>query len=166
MHHEMVRLALRDMLTRHDIPAAWIDFEVFWLPRSKTLGAPAMHLQLLIKHLEPRLLSHGLSFQRSLLKRLSLFDPQASAWLGSVSWQFDVPQSVPCPEWRGLAGHGEGPNPGTPAEPAAQPTDDPRMHAQMEELRRLFAMGDAQYARRADEGRHSGFEATRPAEFR
>lgn len=157
---EMVRLALRDMLTRHGIPAAWIDFEVLWQARSPTSRTPTMHVRLLIRHLEPQLLSHGLSFQRSLLKRLSLFDPKASAWLGSVSWQFDLPESWPCPEWRGLAAQ-----PGGSAE-TPLPAPDPQMQAQLEELRRLFAMGDSQYARLAAEGRHSGFEETRPAEFR
>jgi hypothetical protein len=168
---EMVRLALRDMQTRHGIPASWIDFDVLWLSKSKGVRAPTMHVRLLIKHLEPQLLAHGLSFQRGLLKRVSLFDPRASGWLGGISWQFAVPENMPCPELRGPGLRGESPTDAQPA--AAQPGPKagtpagPSVQAQLDELRRLFATGDAERAlASADAGAPSGFEDTRPFELR
>ena len=168
--HEIVRLALRDVLTRHDIPAEWIGFEVLWTARPKSPPkaprSPAMHLQLLIRHVEPELLSQALAFERALVKRLHLFDPKASAWLGRVSWQFDLPASTPCPPWHGLAADGTRPSSAASAQPRPAGADDPQLEAQMQELRRLFAIGNSQYARLAAEGRHHGFEETRPADLR
>lgn len=170
---EMIRLALRDIQTRHGIPASWIDFELLWLTKPKGVRAPTVHVRLLIKHLEPQLLSYGLSFQRGLLKRVSLFDPKASAWLGGVSWQFAVPENMPCPEMRGPGLRNPAPqSPAAAPAPAVRPRrkaspSEPSEQAQLDELRRLFATGDAERAlASADTGEPSGFEDTRPFELR
>ena len=171
--HEMIRLALRDIQTRQGVPASWLDFDVFWLSKSKTEREPTMHVRLLIKHLEPQLLSNALSFQRSLVKRVSLFDPRASTWLGSVSWQFAVPEDVTSPELRGPGLRpAAAPAPAPEVERQSQvpkaaqvrPGDrsDPAVQQQLEELRKLFAAGDAERALAAAEGEPSGFENTRP----
>ena len=166
---EMVRLALRDMQTRHGIPASWIDFDVLWLAKPKGVRTPTMHVRLLIKHLEPQLLAHGLSFQRGLLKRVSLFDPRASSWLGGISWQFAVPENMPSPELRGPGLRAPAPLDPQPAavQPGHKAQAGPSVQAQLDELRRLFATGDAERAlASADAGAPSGFEDTRPFELR
>lgn len=88
MRREMLRMALRDTLVRHGIPPHWIGAEMVV---DQAEGAErGMHLRLLIKHDEPRLLAHGFALQHSLFKRIELFDPGTSQWLRGISWQFAV----------------------------------------------------------------------------
>jgi hypothetical protein len=90
-----LRLVLRHTLNRHGIPAAWVGADI--LQATSAGREPGMHLRLLIKHWEPRLLPHTVAFQNSLIVRLLAFDPLASNWLMGISWQFTLPDESPCP---------------------------------------------------------------------
>lgn len=93
---ELLRVVLRDTLVRHGIPTAWLSAET--LPSLVAGLEPGLHLRLLVKRWEPRLLSHALPFQNSLLHRVALFDPLAPQWLHGVSWQLALAADTPSPD--------------------------------------------------------------------
>lgn len=92
---EMMRAALRKTLTRHGIPASWIGAEM--LVATARGREPGMHWRLLIKHWDPRLLTHAVALQNSLVVRLLGYDPLAADWLMGISWQFALPDEAQCP---------------------------------------------------------------------
>jgi hypothetical protein len=92
---ELMRAVLRKTLTRHGIPAAWIGAEM--LVASARGREAGMHWRLLVKHWDPRLLTHAVAFQNSLVIRLLGYDPLAADWLMGISWQFALPDEVSCP---------------------------------------------------------------------
>lgn len=160
--NETVRLALRDTLARYGIASSCIDLELAWQPRAAASRSHSLHLQLLIRQLEPQLLTQGLSFQRSLLKRVRQLDPRASAWIGGVSWQFAVPETADSqPPMTPVT-----PTPAATSATQPAPAPEPTVHDQVEELRRLFAIADAQRALAASTRPREVFEPTRPSELR
>lgn len=92
---ELLRVVLRDTLTRHGIPAAWIAAEV--LATSSPTGERGVHWRLVIRHWDPRLLACGVALQHALIKRITSFDPLASNWLSGISWQFALGDESQCP---------------------------------------------------------------------
>jgi hypothetical protein len=92
---EMLRVVLRDTLTRHGIPYAWIAGEM--LNATSRGREPGLHWRLCIKHWDPRLMLHGVALQNSLIKRVMTFDPMAANWLMGISWQFALDDESLCP---------------------------------------------------------------------
>jgi hypothetical protein len=92
---ELLRVVLRDTLYRHGIPAAWFDAEV--LVSTSRTGERGIHWRLVVKNPDARLLTYVVALQHALIKRLTTFDPLASAWLTGVSWQYALPEDAPCP---------------------------------------------------------------------
>jgi hypothetical protein len=92
---EMLRVVLRDTLNKHGIPSAWIAAEVLGTTSSR--GLRGIHWRLVVKHWDPRLLTHGVALQQALIKRLTSFDPLASEWLTGISWQFALADESACP---------------------------------------------------------------------
>jgi hypothetical protein len=105
---ELLRVVLRDTLYRHGIPAAWFDAEV--LVSTSRTGERGIHWRLVVKNPDARLLTCAVALQHALIKRLTTFDPLASAWLTGMSWQYAMPDDAPCPAL---------PHPGTWKEPPA-----------------------------------------------
>lgn len=92
---EMMRTVLRKTLTRHGIPASWIGAEMLVATaRGRESG---MHWRLLVKHWDPRLLTHAVALQNALVVRLLGYDPMAAEWLMGISWQFALPDEASCP---------------------------------------------------------------------
>jgi hypothetical protein len=92
---DMMRTVLRKTLTRHGIPASWIGSEMLVATsRGREAG---MHWRLLLKHWDPRLLTHAVALQNSLVVRLLGYDPMAADWLMGISWQFALPDEASCP---------------------------------------------------------------------
>ena len=92
---ELLRVVLRDTLTRHGIPAGWIGAEV--LTSTSRNGAHGVHWRLQVKHWDERLMVHSVALQNNLIKRLMAFDPMASSWLTGISWQFALADESMCP---------------------------------------------------------------------
>lgn len=92
---ELIRVALRSTLDRYGVPPAWIGAEV--LQASAHGREPGIHLRLLIRHWEPRLLSHCVALQNAVIVRLLALDPLASHWLMGISWQFALADESACP---------------------------------------------------------------------
>ena len=158
IRRELVRVTLRDTLIRHGIPAAWMGSEM--LLASGGGKEPGIHLRLLLKHWDARLLTHGVAFEQAFLKRLSLMDPLAPAWINGISWQFALADESSCPAmpdpslWDarpavctvatplGNAGVAAPPAVAMPAAQATVPTPAQTAQARVE-LNRIFAENDA-----------------------
>lgn len=178
---ELMRTVLRKTLTRHGIPTSWIGAEMLIATaRGRETG---MHWRLLIKHWDPRLLTHAVALQNSLVMRLLGYDPLAADWLMGISWQFALPDEVSCPPlpqpgfWTAEqrresavdAIDDDAPEPsgdviagpvhvGAPAPAAAVPDDD--RDSVRHDLDKLLAIRDAELKRHADQ--YGTSEPTQP----
>jgi hypothetical protein len=160
---ELLRVVLRNTLNRHGIPAHWIGAEM--LLATSRGREPGIHWRLVIKHWDPRILTHMVALQNALIVRVLAFDPLAAGWLMGISWQFSLPDESQCPPmphpgwWTAEQRHGEpdsvdseidggsgdviaGPvRIGAGAGPVSQ--DDPDADVKSD-LERLFAVRDAE----------------------
>ena len=171
---EMLRLVLRDTLNRHGIPATWIGAEA--LNVTSRQREPGLHWRLVIKQWDARLLPHLVSFQHSLIKRVTAFDPMASSWLMGMSWQFQIDDESVCPEMP-HAGFWTSDPPKPAVDPAAPvatgdviagpvligPKELPSGEASARAyLDKLFAIRDAHLLEHAQSGDKPSFDATQP----
>ena len=160
IHRELVSVALRDTLMRHGIPAGWIAVDMHSALNAK--GEPLCHVRLVLKHWDSRLVEHAVAFQNSFSSRISLLDAKQSSWLRSISWQFAVPEDdvaplmPPAATWRPAVAQ-VAPAAAVAAAAAAAPV----RHAQLEQLRRLMAEGDALHG---DDDGPADFQNTQPFE--
>jgi hypothetical protein len=92
---ELLATVLRDTLTRQGIPAAWLSPEML-LSTSRN-REPGIHLRLVIRHWDIRLLVHAVALQNAFIVRLLASDPLAADWLMGISWQFALPDESACP---------------------------------------------------------------------
>lgn len=178
---ELLRVVLRNTLSRHGIPSSWISPEM--LLATSRGREPGIHLRLLIRHWDPRLLTHAVALQNSLIIRVLAFDPLASNWLMGISWQFALPDDTVCPPmphpgwWTAeprsrrpeqvqveLAG-GSGDVIAGPVRIGAPPPPIPvksRSAATRAELEQLLAIRDADVKLNAAAPERAGAEPTRP----
>jgi hypothetical protein len=89
LRRQVLQTALRDTLIRYHIPSSGVGCET--LLSSRNSIAPTVHVRLLVKDFEPRLLTQAYAFQKAFLKRATSFDPKVVDWLSGVSWQFETP---------------------------------------------------------------------------
>jgi hypothetical protein len=175
---ELLRVALRDTLNRHGIPASWISAEVF--ATSSRTGERGVQWRLIVKHWDPRLLACSIALQNALIKRAISFDPLATNWLTGISWQFQLEDESKCPAL---------PHPGTwtatphtphsakPVAPAAvkgidviegpvrieEAKQQPKEADARADLDQLLAIRDADFQRHASSGQT--WTATEPAKL-
>ena len=132
---ELVRVVTRDTVRAAGIPEGWIESQVLLeLGRG---GQTFVHLRLVVRQWDVRLLKYVIAFQNRLMGGIAGFDPTAHEWLLSISWQFQVGDSCPFPdlpepaEWQ--------------AKPATVdlPLDVEEPDEVSEDLARLFAIRDA-----------------------
>ena len=90
---QLAHVLLRDLLRRHDIPAQWIDMKML-VVSSISRGA-GLHMRLIVKHWDPRLMNYALALQNEVMADAVRFDPQASQWLHGISWQLEMADSCP-----------------------------------------------------------------------
>ena len=78
------------------IPEDWLESQVLLeLARD---GQTFVHLRLVVKHWDVRLLKYTIAFQNLLMAEITRFDPAAHDWLLSISWQYQVGDSCPFPD--------------------------------------------------------------------
>ena len=92
---ELLRLVLRDTLNRAGIPTSWIGADL--LAATSRGREPGIHVRLLLKHWDPRLMLHGIAFEQTYRKRVLTLDPLADRWLLGISWQFALDDESTCP---------------------------------------------------------------------
>lgn len=92
---ELVRVTVRETLLHNGIPSAWIRADPL------TTSAPGrdagVHVRLVVKHWDARLMHHSVALQEHVEKRILALDPQAEHWLMGLSWQFDLEDVSHCP---------------------------------------------------------------------
>jgi len=101
---ELLRVLTRDTLRYCGIPEGWVDCQVLVVNTRK--GETHMHARLVVRHWDEQLLRYAVAFERRLMAEVHRFEPQASEWLHSITWQFkteDCPHTeMPPPEtWTG-----------------------------------------------------------------
>lgn len=149
---ELIRVVLRDALRRHGIPAAWLLGEILTVAGRNQ--QTRMHVRLVVRHWDERLLRYAFAFERSFLREIERFEPQAADWLRSISWQIAADSGCPYPEMPEPTMWGA---PVTNEDPAADVRED---------LERLFAIRDlenAKHAARDSDEPGSDFEPTQPS---
>jgi hypothetical protein len=92
---ELLRLVLRDTLNRTGIPTSWIGADL--LAATSRGREPGIHVRLLLKHWDPRLMLHGVAFENAFKKRVLTLDPLAERWLLGLSWQYSLADEGACP---------------------------------------------------------------------
>lgn len=169
---ELVQVVLRDTMRRHGIPSDWIECRI--LSVMSTRRGPGMHVQLVVRQGDDRLLTYVHAFQESFLREIEKFEPKADEWIFSLSWQFEgkpvqTHKEMPAPStWDKVATRlapVQAPRvPAAPAPAAPMPAPPPAEDAELEQdLKALFAIRDAVLKDNvADEDEHPEFAPTQP----
>jgi hypothetical protein len=167
---DVLRLVLREMLTRNGIPQPWITADMLRTTSSKR--QEGLHVRFLVRRWQPRLLEHGPAFEREFTHRLLSLDPQARNWLTGFSWQFaldDLSECPPLPHPGSWTAPPPAPQASEHGAPLTKPADIiegpvviPRTTDEVRaDLEQLLALRDADQQRHRPGGDH--FAATRPA---
>lgn len=142
---ELVRMLTRDMQRITGIPDGWIDSQV--LLELGQSGQTLVHLRLIVRHWDERLLKYAVAFQRRLREEVERYEPEARQWLLSITWQYEVGTQCPfqaMPEaasWTAARAAVAKPEPEPEPEPIS-PRDEEEEQMRVD-LERLFAVRDA-----------------------
>lgn len=132
---ELVRMLTRDTLRACGIPERWVEAQILLEPARN--GQTYIHLHLVLKQWDERMLKFGLAFQRKLRAELERIEPGAREWLLSVAWQYDVGDQCPYLKM---------PEPSVWAQPDPGNALDREEQEMQADLARLFAVRDAHLA--------------------
>jgi hypothetical protein len=107
IRRDLLRLVLRDVLSRNGIPSAWLSLQML---TAKSSGKPkGIHVRLVVHHWEPRILAYAPGLEHAFIERLMTLDPLADHWMVGLSWQLAlpadfVPEALPRPgSWTAAA---------------------------------------------------------------
>ena len=166
VRRQLVQVLIRDLLRRHGIPPQWIDCQMM-VVSSRTRG-PGMHLRLVVRHWDERLMNHASAFQKEVLSDLKQFEPQAATWLHGVSWQLEVDDSCPYTKlpgksfWQDVKSEVR-PERKPEPRPSRQPSVSQSEPVNPSELEKLFAIRDRALSAHANHALiASGYEKTQP----
>ena len=79
MRKEVLKLVMRETLARNGIPESWLSADL--LRTNSAKREQGIHVRLLLRHWDPRLLQHGVALEQEFYKRLLALDPLAPNWL-------------------------------------------------------------------------------------
>lgn len=168
---DLLKSAMHEMLQGNGIPESWLSADL--LRTSSANRGQGIHVRLLVKHWEPRLMLHGVAIEQDFYRRLMALDPQASDWLMGFSWQFSLGDLARCPplprpgSWTSPPPvRAQGPVDAAPTTTAGGVIEGPAMPPQSQEevradLDRLLALRDDD-ARRHHGAGTDGFAPTQP----
>ncbi len=131
IRRELLRVRTRNTLRLSGIPETWIEAQVLLEPSG---GRTFMHLRLVVRHWDPRLMRYAIAFQRVLMQEIERIDPQAAQWLLSIVWAF--PPELEAPDL-------ELPQPSAWLGLEAKPSEHDELEA---DLACLYAVRDADLA--------------------
>lgn len=143
---ELLRVRTRNTMRLSGIPESWIEPQVLLEPEG---GRTFLHLRLVVRHWDERLLRYAVAFQGKLMTEIERIDPQARQWLLSIVWCFPLDMTCPYPElpqpsaWLDAKAPDSRPAAASPAAPAAEAEPDDVQS----DLARLFAVRDAELTR-------------------
>ena len=116
---DLLRLVLRETLTRNGIPSAWLSADL--LRTTTARSEDGIHVRFLMREWQPRLMEHAVSFEKEYLQRLLLLDPLAVNWLMGFSWQFVLRDTTACPPMPHAGSWTAAPAPAPARKPAQAP---------------------------------------------
>lgn len=123
MRRELVRVMTRDTLHASGIPDGWIEPQVLLeLGRG---GQTFVHLRLVVRRWDVRLLKYAVAFQARLRDAIFGLDPTSREWLMAFSWQYQVGNTCPFPDMPDPSVWLEPPPHLGPPAPAARPSPAP-----------------------------------------
>lgn len=182
---QLVQVLLREGLRQHGIPPAWLECQML-VVNSRSRG-PGMHVRLVMRQWDQRLLTYALAFQNDLMAAISRFEPKASTWLHGVSWEFNVGDTCPYPEmpepafWR-VPAVASAPVPAPVSAPVAAAVQaapaaasvaatapapaggaDDEVLRDLKDLQNMFAARDATLEKQANAGGQADFQPTEPS---
>jgi len=128
IRRELLRVRTRNTLRLSGIPESWIEAQVLLEPVG---GRTFMHLRLVVRHWDPRLMRYAIAFQHKLMDEIERIDPQAAQWLLSIVWAFPPELESPDPEL---------PQPSAWLDLEAKPSGHDELES---DLARLYAVRDA-----------------------
>ncbi len=136
---ELVRVRTRNTMRLSGIPEAWLEPQLLLEPEG---GRTFLHLRLVVRHWDERLLRYGFAFQTKLMSEIERIDPQASEWLLSIVWCY--PPDMVC-------GFPELPQPSEWIDSRPVPLEPDELQA---DLAQFYRVRDAELSRPA--GREGG----------
>lgn len=163
---ELLRVLTRDTARYCGVPEGWIECQV--LVVSTRQGDTHLHARLVLRHWDDTLVAHVMAFERRLRAEILRFEPQASDWLHSITWEFKADncrnlEMPPRDTWSAAPASvmlldSEG-GPGSDDDPF-DPVDEVQ-----EDLARLFAVRDSALAElKLDDEPPRDFAPTRPGQ--
>ena len=174
IRRDLLRVVLRDVLSRNAIPSAWLGLQML---TAKSSGKPkGVHVRLVVQHWEPRILAYAPALEHSFIERLMALDPLADQWMVGLSWQLAlpgdfVPEALPRPgSWTAHAAMAARKASGQtrPADLGGdviagpvQIGNEALAENETAALERLMSMNDHALARRS-----AAFDPTQPAKLR
>lgn len=104
-HRDLLSTAIVDTLRTHGIPSAWLAAETF--PAATPHNPSGVHLQIVVKTANPKLLVHIFALELAIRARLRQLDAHSHSWVAGTSWRIDAAglenASLPGPAfWRNL----------------------------------------------------------------
>lgn len=129
---ELLRIRTRNTLRLSGVPESWIEAQVLLEPAG---GRTFMHLRLVVRHWDPRLLQYAVALQRKLMEEIERIDPQAAQWLLSIVWAFPPELACPFPDL---------PQPSAWLDREPRPTGADELQS---DLAQLYAVRDAELSR-------------------
>ena len=167
---DLLRLVLRETLQRNGIPAAWLSADL--LRTTTARREEGIHVRFLVREWEPKLMLHGVAFEKECLHRLLLLDPLAVNWLMGFSWQFVLRDASACPamphagSWTAAPASAPKQRPVPAPQQSGDVIEGPVFIPQAQDdvrgdLERLLALRDEDLKRH--DGRRDMYAPTRPA---
>lgn len=158
--HQLVQMLLRALLRKHGIPTHWIELQILVVP-GKVQGL-GMHLRLVVKQWDVRLMNHVQAFQDTLLADITRYEAHALEWLHGISWQLEMSDSCPYTSLPGKPFWDTPAQTGAPA-PAA-PAPRLSRHDEKAHLELLFSLRDKEGSSHpVSERAFPAFEDTQPS---
>jgi hypothetical protein len=146
-----ISAAVGETMRMHGIPVPWVGAET--LPARTPADQKGVHLRLVIRNADPKLLLHIHPLQEAILARLAQLDAQCAQWLMGTSWRLDVPLAsqkcrLPGPKfWQGSSAQEPAGAPST-ARPAPESPAASGVHVSAREIvSRQLAARDRAFAR-------------------
>jgi len=170
---EVLKLVMRETMQRNGIPESWLSADL--LRTASPRREPGIHVRMLIRHWDARILQHGVALEQEFYRRLLAMDPLAANWLMGFSWQFAMEDLSRCPPMP-HPGSWTAPQMADTQSPDDKPTttagdiiEGPVMIPKSEDdvradLERLLALRDDDMKRHG-QGSADGFAPTRPIQL-
>lgn len=93
---QLVQMLLRECLNRNGMVPGSVECQMT-LVSSRSRG-PGMHIRLIMRRWDLRLLTYAVAFQKELMNAITQFEPKASTWLHGISWEFHEGETCPYPD--------------------------------------------------------------------